>query len=113
MNKHYQDGVVTSPYGKIIHDVTPHHALNYLVQSTAAELALKQALKVEYFLRLKNTKSFLSFIVHDSIVLDMCEEDMKYIKPLSHLMSSTNFGMFDISIKKGKTLGTLERYQDG
>ena len=113
LNKHYQDGVVTSPYGKIIHDVTPHHALNYLVQSTAAELALKQALKVEYFLRLKNTKSFLSFIVHDSIVLDMCEEDMKYIKPLSHLMSSTNFGMFDISIKKGKTLGTLERYQDG
>jgi len=113
LDKHYQNGTVTSPYGKVIYEVTQHHALNYLVQSTAAELTLKQALKVEYFLRSKEVKSFLSFIIHDSIVLDVCEEDLKYIKAVSHLMSSTNFGMFDINIKKGKTLGTLERYQNG
>jgi hypothetical protein len=113
LRQYYRNNTITSPYGKTIVDVTPHHAINYLVQSTAAELTLKQALKVEYFLRSKRASSFLSFIIHDSIILDMRSEDLKYIEPIAHLMSSTNFGTFGINIKKGATLGTLERYENG
>ena len=44
--KEYWDGnTVRTPFKKQIPDASEHHALNYLVQSTAAELTLKQALK--------------------------------------------------------------------
>ena len=48
LDKYWKDNNITTPYGKTIPEVTRHHALNYLVQSTAAELTLKQALREAY-----------------------------------------------------------------
>ena len=51
----YWDGnTVRTPFRKQIADTSEHHALNYLVQSTAAELTLKQALKIEYLLHTRS-----------------------------------------------------------
>ena len=110
----YWDGnTVRTPFRKAIPDTSEHHALNYLVQSTAAELTLKQALKMEYLLRKQSSGSNIAFLIHDAIVLDMKKEDENLIKSLVSLMSSTNFGTFKVNIKRGKTLGSMKDIQVG
>jgi len=110
----YWDGTtVRTPFKKEIPDTSEHHALNYLVQSTAAELTLKQALKIEFLLRNQSFGSHIAFLIHDAIVLDMKNEDDNLIKSMVALMASTNFGKFKVNIKRGKTLGSMKDMQLG
>lgn len=107
--KEYWDGTtVRTPFKKEIPDTSEHHALNYLVQSTAAELTLKQALKIEYLLRKQSQGSHIAFLIHDAIVIDMKNEDANLLKSMVALMGSTNFGKFRVNIKRGKTLGSMK-----
>ena len=108
LQKYWNNNSITTPYGKVIKDVSAHHALNYLVQSTAAELTLKQAIKVNYVLE-KYSTSHIAFLIHDSIIIDMKKEDAHLITMLTELMASTNFGKFGINVKKGNTLGSLRK----
>lgn len=110
----YWDGTtVRTPFKKEISDTSEHHALNYLVQSTAAELTLKQALKIEYLLRKQSQGSHIAFLIHDAIVIDMKKEDDNLLKSMAALMASTNFGKFKVNIKRGKTLGSMKDIQLG
>lgn len=105
---HWKDQAVTTIYGKTIQDVTEHHALNYIIQSTAAELLLKQALKIHHLLNRRSAGSYIAFLIHDSVVLDFKKEDEALMESVIHLFSSTNFGKFGINIKQGTTLGNLK-----
>lgn len=113
LQKHWVDGAVITPYGKTIPDVDAHHALNYLIQSTAADLALKQSLKIDYLLRERGKGSHLSFLIHDSVILDMKKEDDNLIPALVKLMSSTNFGEFQVNLSKGSKLSNMRKIQYG
>jgi hypothetical protein len=113
LDEFYDDCTVTTPFGKIISGVDKHVALNYLVQSTTAELTLKQALKIDYLLRRDGTGSNISFLIHDAIVLDMKSEDEWLLSSIKKLMSSTNFGKFVINTKSGVTLGTMREDKVG
>lgn len=113
LQEHWKNNKVTTPYGKVIHDVSQHHALNYLVQSTAAELTLKQAVKMDYLLRKYSSGSRISFLIHDAVVVDLKKEDEHLLGALCTLMQTTNFGNFVVNIKKGKTLGSLKEYRFG
>lgn len=113
LDKYYDGDTVVTPYGKHILSVSPHHALNYLVQSTAAELTLKQALKIEHLLRTQSAGSEVAFIIHDAVVLDMKKEDEHLLGGIASLMSSTNFGTFRINMSKGATLGTMQEFHNG
>tara|TARA_R100000808_G_C2152189_1_gene161513 strand:+ start:1677 stop:2897 length:1221 start_codon:yes stop_codon:yes gene_type:complete len=113
LDKYWDGNTVRTPFRKEIPDTSRHHALNYLVQSTAAELTLKQALKVEHVLRNYSKGSTLAFLIHDAIVLDMKNEDEHLINTLVTLMSSTNFGKFKVNVKRGKTLGSMRAVQFG
>ena len=104
LEKYWDGKTVTTPFRKRILDTSRHHALNYLVQSTAAELTLKQALKMDYLLRERSSGSNIAFLIHDSVIIDMKKEDEGLINTLIHLMGSTNFGKFEVNIKRGKTL---------
>ena len=107
LDQYYNNGTIRTPYKKEIKNTSKHHALNYLIQSTTAELVLKQSLKINHYLCSKDSESFLAFIIHDAVILDLKNEDLKYLEAVQHLMASTNFGNFNINIKKGKTLGDL------
>jgi hypothetical protein len=108
LEKYWRDGTITTPYKKRIKDVSRHHALNYLIQSTSAELALKQALKLDHLLRSNSTGSHLAFIIHDAVILDMKHEDMGLLQSLIYLMGSTNYGTYRVNTKVGSTLANLE-----
>ncbi len=113
LDRYWINKTITTPFHKVMKDVDEHHALNYLVQSTAADLALKQFLKVDYLLRSKKALSHVAYLIHDSIVLDMREEDMKYLNDICYLMKSTNFGVFPLNVKSGTTLGNMRKIKDG
>ena len=69
----YWDGqVVKTMFGREI-EADRSHALNYIIQSTTADLVLRQVVKIHDMLRDK--KSFIAFTIHDNIVLDMTDEE--------------------------------------
>ena len=57
---------------------------------------------------LKDRKTFVAFIIHDCIVLDLSKKDLDLVDDLVDTFSITRFGNFKSSIKAGKTLGTLK-----
>ena len=92
----YDGTTLRTPFGKQIENVTDHHAINYLVQSSAAELLLKQAVKINHYLK-ANSGSFISFLIHDSIILDMKKEDIPLLNDVKKLMKTTDFGVYKIN----------------
>lgn len=103
---------VHTPLGKRIEKVDAHHALNYIVQSTTAELTLLQALKVNHLLEKENARSRISLLIHDAIVIDYAKEDDHLLPHIKKLMSSTRFGNFKINISKGNNLGEMKELGD-
>jgi len=111
LDKYWDGSTVVTPYKKRIENVSRHHALNYLIQSTAADLMLKQALKMDYLLRTRSRGSQIAFLIHDAVVIDMKKEDAPLLNLLLSLMRSTNFGNFEINMKKGTTLGSMREFE--
>lgn len=108
LSRFWDGDTLTTPYGKVINGVGAHHALNYLVQSTTAELALKQFLKIDHFLQQQTSGSHVAFLIHDAVVIDMKKADEKYISDLIYLMGSTNFGTFMVNQKRGLDLSMTD-----
>ena len=99
---------IYTPYRKVINDVDEHHALNYIVQSTCAELTLLQALKIKRFLKTRGSSTEISCIIHDAIVLDFSHQDLPQLQDILRLMSSTKFGDFKVNLSRGKNLGDMK-----
>ena len=107
IKKKYWDGrVVKNHYGKVI-EADEFHSVNYIVQSTTAGLALRQALKVNELL--KGTQSKIKIVIHDNIVIDMKKEDKHLIQQIVDVYNNTEFGKFKSSVKIGKTLGDMRK----
>jgi len=107
----YWDGKkVYTPYRKEIDNVDEHHALNYIVQSTCAELTLLQALKIDHLLRSQGSHSHIACIIHDAIVIDFSQKDEALLGDIKQLMESTKFGRFKINVSSGNDLGNLKEF---
>ncbi len=103
----YWDGhVIRTPFDRDV--VSPKHkALNYLVQSVAADLALEQATKVWALLKKNKAKSSVAFIVHDALVIDFDLADRELFKEVQEVFSLTRFGKFPVNKSIGKDFGSL------
>jgi len=105
--KRYWNGQhVATPYKRLI-PADRHHALNYLIQSTTSDLVLTKAMNIAE--TLKNRKSFISFTLHDSIVIDFADEDRELIGELISIFSETKFGTFQVNLSGGKSFGEMKR----
>ena len=105
----FWDGTnIKTTYKREIKNVDAHHALNYVVQSTAADLTLLQSLKIDHLLRSKGCKTRIACIIHDAVVLDFHKDDEPLMNSIKKLMESTKFGSFKINVSKGKNLGNLK-----
>ena len=84
-----------------------YHALNYIIQSTTSDLILRQAIKVDKLL--KDKKTNIAFMVHDSIVLDMPKEEEELIDSIFKTFANTELGVFGTSARAGKDFGDLSK----
>ena len=100
-----EDGVLTTPFGRRLM-VEERKAQNYLLQSTTSDQVLENAYKIQKMLRGK--KSTIAFTLHDSIILDMTQEDAIMLKDIKSQFESTRWGNFLSTCKIGKTFGNLK-----
>ena len=105
--KKYWDGTkVKTIYNREI-ESDHHHAMNYIIQSTTADLFLRQMNKV--YKMLEGKKSFVSFFVHDSLVIDLDKEEKRLILPLVEEFSNTSLGKYKVNIALGKNYGEMKK----
>ena len=104
----YWDGEKVTTYYNMEIPADGKHAVNYLIQSTFAQLSLRQMIKVFNFL--KGRKSFIAFTVHDNIVIDLANEDKKDLKQIIDIYSDTDLGKFKVNLKAGSNYGELKKF---
>ncbi len=98
-----KDYTILTPYDKQVKSDS-FHCLNHLIQTTASFVFWEQAYKV--FNKLRNKKTFIKFLNHDSIVLDIHKDELELLKELQDIFSQTNkFGKFKTTLKVSERWG--------
>jgi hypothetical protein len=87
------------------------HAVNYTIQSTASEIALRNTLKIYHLL--KDRKSSVKFCLHDSVVIDFSDEDRDLLREIRDTFSETLLGVFPCTVKAGKSFGDMRELKIG
>ena len=103
----YFDGTQVSTFFNRKIEADNHHALNYIIQSTASDLFLDRMVEIHNFL--KDKKSFVSFCLHDSLVIDFVESEKHLIPEIKKIFSETKLGNFMVNVSAGKNFGKMER----
>ena len=106
VNKHWKGGKVTNPFGRVM-ECERKNALNYLIQSTTSDLFLYQMVEVSKLL--EGRKSYVSFCMHDSLVIDFAVEDKDLISALHKIFSQTKLGLYKTNISLGSDYGTMRK----
>ncbi len=99
LKKWYNDGYISTPFGRKI-KVEERKAFNYLIQSTTSDVVLDRAVEIDKML--KGTKSFISHIVHDELVLDMTDEDRALIPEIKKVFANNSLGNYLVNLNAGK-----------
>ena len=99
-------GKVYTQFGREI-DADEDHAISYIIQSTAADLVFEQMYKIWEFL--EDKKSFIKFCNHDSLVIDLAEEDKYEITKLLDTFKQTRYGLFKVNVSAGRDLGEMKK----
>ena len=102
---YFKDNKIITPFGRHI-ECDEYHAVNYLIQSTAADLVFEQMYKVWEFLRDK--KSFIKFCNHDSVMVDLHTEQEYEFNEIKELFSNTRFGKFKVNCLGGKNWAEMK-----
>ncbi len=99
LEQYYEDGHIRTIFDRNI-QVDEYKAVNYIVQSTTADLVNDRAVALDEFLQDKRT--FVSHIVHDEIVLDMPDEERYLIPEIKEIFSNNKLDKFVTNLKAGK-----------
>ncbi len=98
--KTYYDGeFINTPFHRRL-KVDKARALNYLIQSTTADLVLDRAVAIDTFLEGK--RSYVSHMVHDEIVIDMVDEERELIPQLQSIFAENKIGSYLVNLSAGK-----------
>jgi hypothetical protein len=103
-NKYYDDGFITTPFGRRI-EVEERKALNYLIQSTTSDIVIENAYKIMKLLEGK--KSFIAFTMHDSIVLDFSKEEYSLVRQIKDRFEYNKLGKFLSTLRIGNNFGNM------
>ena len=107
-DRFFSNGEVNTIFNRKI-EADDYHAFNYIIQSTTSDLFMKQMVKVHDFL--KDKRSFIAFLIHDSLVIDFDKSELDHISEICQIFSQTNFGDFRSSIKIGKNYGEMKEWK--
>ena len=106
VEKYYKEGKITTPMGRTI-ESPDRKALNYLVQSTSSDIFLNSAYKIWEMLEEK--KSEVRFLVHDSVLLDLSDEDKALLPEMIDKFSKTPLGKYKVGVSIGKSYGEMRK----
>ena len=81
------------------------HALNYIIQSTTSDLLLRRMVEISN--KLKGMESFVSFCIHDNLVLDMKADECYIVPEIVKMFSETELGTFKVNMSVGKNFGDM------
>ena len=98
LDLYYKEGYINTTFGRSIR-VEPPKALNYLIQSTTADLVLERAVAMDKFL--EDYKSFVSHIVHDEVVVDLADDERDLVPHLKELFSANKLDPFQVNLSCG------------
>jgi hypothetical protein len=103
----YWDGeYVTTPFSRKI-KCDEYHAVSYLNQSTFIDLFHRQVLKANKILDGK--RSFIPFLIHDSLALDLKDDEKWIIPEIAKALSDTKYGNFPVNVKIGRDYGNMKK----
>ena len=60
---------------------------------------------------LKNRTSYVSFCIHDSLVIDFSVEDRSLLQEIVDKFSNTELGFFKINLSAGKNYGEMRKLE--
>ena len=106
VKKYFDGSHVSTFFGREI-ESDKHHALNYIIQSTTSDLFLDRV--IDIFKLLKERKSFVSFFIHDSLVIDFSEDDKEILVKIKEIFSDTKLGKFKVNIAAGRNFGSMKK----
>jgi len=105
--KQYFDGRAVKTIFDRTMEVDRRRALNYIVQSTTSDLFLDRANAVSRLL--KDHQSHVAFFIHDSLVLDVCDEEKSALGALIEEFGSTRLGDYKVNVSAGKNFGDMRK----
>jgi hypothetical protein len=100
--------IAKTHFGKRI-QTDDFRAVNHIIQGTAAEMVMRQLLKVEKLLT--NRKSYVKMCLHDSVIIDLSREDMDLFIDIVNTFSNTELGEYPCKVKAGKNFGDMKEIQ--
>jgi len=106
VEKYYAEGKVSTPMGRTI-ESPDRKALNYLIQSTSSDVFLNSAYGI--WEMLENKKSEIRFLVHDSVLLDLSDEDKALLPEMIDKFSKTPLGKYKVGVSIGKSYGEMRK----
>lgn len=105
LSKHW-DGEYVTTFGKGKIKADKEHALSYLIQGSQMDVFGDCVLKIHKLL--KNKKSKISWVIHDSVTIDY-SEDENLLDEIMELFSNTKLGRFKINRSEGYNFGEMEK----
>lgn len=106
VKNYFSEGKIRTPLGRII-ESQERTALNYLIQSTSSDIFLNSAYGI--WEMLEGKKSEVRFLVHDSILLDLSDEDKELLPEMIDNFSKTPLGKYKVGVSIGKSYGEMRK----
>jgi len=106
VEKYYAEGKISTPMGRTI-ESPDRKALNYLIQSTSSDIFLNSAYNI--WEMLENKMSEIRFLVHDSVLLDLSDDDKALLPEMIDKFSKTPLGKYKVGVSIGKSYGEMRK----
>ena len=105
LQRYFDGKTIKSPFGRtIISD--PYHALSYLIQGASNDIILRNIIKLDKLL--EKTNSFVSFMIHDSVIIDFDPADASLLDSIYNTFTDTEYGPLLASVHMGTNFGNME-----
>jgi hypothetical protein len=104
VGEHWTGTHVRTRFGRTIPS-DRHHALSYIIQSSCVDVVLRRLIEINE--RLRGLRTRIAFTLHDSIVLDLAEEDKGLIPELINLFGQNELGHFKVNVQAGRDFGKM------
>ncbi len=105
IEKFYDGESIKTPFERTI-ECPREKVVNYSLQSITNDVVLEGAVKIKELLKDKTSNVY--FLLHDSIVLDFCREDVKILPEIIDIFKNTKVGSYDLNMRSGNNFGAMK-----